>query len=270
VDNQRIFAKLRKIDLYLLTSAKISMIFLQDSAGIHFVMHVVQPVTYQTEGEKYMGRGAAMKELIVLAFLVTWLAVDVRAGLALNIALVPQSQLSSPDSPVNVTVFLTDFRPQTIGAFSFDVAFDPTVVSLTDVLFFSQLGDIAAGDAISFHDSTVGGGLATVSVGEVSLLDASALAALHRTSQLRLATLLFTTSGRDAARTALDLHNAVLSDEKGNPLTPTLVGDAEIVIPEPSTLVFFSTGLLGLVLLRRKSHTGQPKSETIRAMTSGV
>ena len=46
--------------------------------------------------------------------------------------------------------------------------------------------------------------------------------------------------------------NVILGDEWGDPLSATLASGTVSGVPEPNTMILLSSGLIGLVRLRRK------------------
>lgn len=126
----------------------------------------------------------------------------------------------------------------TLGAFSFDLFFDNSILDFSSVVFGNSLG-IAGIEAITGFDTPTAG---VVSLFEVSLLSTPDLDAFQ-SSIFTLATLTFKANALGTS--PLGLGNIVLSNADGNSL-------GENVVPEPSTILLLGIGLVVLVVFRKK------------------
>jgi hypothetical protein len=146
---------------------------------------------------------------------------------------------------------LTDGGPDSLGAFSVDVTFDPNVLSFEDATFTNFLGfpDI---QAITFIDNTTPG---IVYVDEISLLSVTDLDNLQEDSGV-LTLLKF--KGENPGLTPINLDNVVLSDALGIQLTNVTITETGVrVVPEPGTLFLLGAGLASLVGLSKKFRRNQ-------------
>ncbi len=208
---------------------------------------------------------------------------------ALNIGFVPSDQtvfVGTEDVAVDLVVSGLDelralydpFDPfsyhPSIGAFDIDVTFNTDVLSFAGYALGPSLGDPLVVDPIfgfpqaeDISDGEVGTGV--VNVGEVSLLWPDPLTdflgfgppyleELQPGDSVLLATLLF--DADEIGVSDLDFGLRILGDGYGadlRPITTAEVGRIEVVnapaaVPEPATILFLSTGLIGLASLRRR------------------
>lgn len=183
-----------------------------------------------------------------LAFVLTSTAVQ-----AVELGFVPPTQEVPGGTPVSVDVVISglgDFAPPSLGAFDLDIAFDPSILSLSSVVFGPFLGDIGLFEAIASDTPGVG----TVNVFEVSLLSDTDLDALQPSS-FPLVTLNFDTL--NSGTSPLTITAATLGDAFGDPLSYTASEGSVTVTPEPGTWVLMVSGLAGLLGIWRKRAVAQ-------------
>lgn len=144
---------------------------------------------------------------------------------------------------------LTDGGPDSLGAFSLDILYDPVILSFTSAVFGPFLGDT---DPLAFEtdffvdDLTPG----VVSLGETSFLFDFELDELQPAS-FGLATLSFT--GLTAGFSNLVMQNVVLSDALGFVISDRIIENASVsVVPEPATILLLAGGMAGLGVFGRK------------------
>lgn len=137
--------------------------------------------------------------------------------------------------------------PPTLGAFMIDILFDPSVLSLNNVVFGNLLGTLDVEALASYYDDLLPG---VVMLDETSFLFDVELDALQPDT-FTLATLEF--NGTGLGLSVLDTGLIDLSDATGVTLSPDVTLQGTIVevtgVPEPGTLILLLVGLAGLVIL---------------------
>lgn len=189
---------------------------------------------------------------VVLCCAVTLMAVPARA---VTLSLTPASQIVDPGTTAFVGLLVSGLPagtpPSSLGAFSLDVAFDSTVLTpkLTGPPFLSFLGNPTnALETNIVVDTSVSGKL---HLEELSLLPTETLDR-QQPAAFGLAFLPFATVNIPNVGSILRLENVVLSNALGDELSnPTLNNAQVITSPEPTTCVFFGTGLAGLLAYSR-------------------
>jgi hypothetical protein len=150
---------------------------------------------------------------------------------------------------VSVEVMVSDLGDgvaPSLGSFDGDVSFDPGLLTYSDVIFGSDLGEPITEALVSVD---VMGGVLTGTA--VSLLSPAELDALQGSS-VTLGTLLFVASGPGSGQ--IEVTRAQLSDAFGAPLAIDWLGSSPItVIPEPSTALLVACGLVGLAIRQRRA-----------------
>jgi hypothetical protein len=172
---------------------------------------------------------------------------------AVELGFVPPAQEVPVGTSVSVDVVISglgDFTSPSLGAFDLDIAFDPSILSLSSVVFGPFLGDISLAEAIASDTPGVG----TVNVFEVSFLLDFELDALQPGS-FPLVTLNFDTL--NSGTSPLTITSATLSDAFGYLLSYTASEGSVTVTPEPGTWVLMLSGLAGLLGIWRKRAVAQ-------------
>jgi len=146
---------------------------------------------------------------------------------------------------------LGNFQPLSLSSYDLSVAFDPSVLSLNNVTFGDQLDLFGFGSYQSWDEDPSG----LVNVFEVSFdfpwdLD------LLQAGDFVLTTLTFVAQA-EGTSTLDAFANYYLGDSFGDPLDwpETIQGTVTVraaQVPEPSTLLLFGTGLVGIGIFRRK------------------
>lgn len=181
-------------------------------------------------------------------------------ALALTISFVPSSQTIGLGGTAAVDIVATRSGMETVAAFDFDVAYDPTILTATGVAFGTML-DQGMGLSLQDYDLTTTPGVADLA--EVSFLsDVELLFYQGGTSTITLATLSFT--GNHVGASALSFINYGLggNDIKGagntayDTQTDLTLNRGSITvgavgIPEPLSLLLFGLGLAGLTGVSR-------------------
>jgi hypothetical protein len=152
---------------------------------------------------------------------------------------------------VSVDVLISGHAPgatPSIGAFDFNVGYDPAILSPAGVAFAPFLGDPSAGEALTGFSITPG----DLEFAEVSLLSPAALDGLQP-ADFRLATLSF--NAAVSGTTSVTFRTATVDDAFGNKLP---------AVPEPNTLVFAALGI-GIVVVRNRRGTSYSFDRFLRA-----
>jgi hypothetical protein len=167
---------------------------------------------------------------------------------AAHLSFVPQHSVAISGSTVSADILVSGLgggASPALGAFQFDVLFQPSIASVTAVDFGLSLGDPSLFAAITFWDATLG----PLSVASTSLLPPADLVASQAASFV-LATVHFVAGS--AGVTPLDFSAVVLSSEDGTILPFTSEsGSITVLAPEPATAALLAGTLAGAVLLRR-------------------
>jgi hypothetical protein len=180
-----------------------------------------------------------------------------REARAITLEIVPAVQDVALGGPVEVAIAISGLGDQaapSLGTFDVDVTFDLGILSFGGVTF----GDPVLGDQLdlfglgSVTTTTPGSGL--VNLFELSLDLPSKLDALQA-GAFTLATLSFVAVGIGSTPIGLALN--ALGDAEGASLdaqttagTARVAGDAGVA--EPSALILFGLGIVGLTLVRRR------------------
>jgi hypothetical protein len=177
----------------------------------------------------------------ILAFGVS-LAASSPARADAILTLEPSTGVAQPGDTVTFDLFISDVLD--LYSFQFDLAYDPSVFSLSAVDQGSFLGDSTTTDFLpGFSDPILGtvsfiGGLI---IGNSPGVSGSGI----------LATLTFTAVGL-ADPSLLTISNILLYDSALQPLNFTASGASVSTVPEPSSLALMGVGIAALYGRRRR------------------
>lgn len=195
-----------------------------------------------------------------LTALLAWSATD--TGQAATLSLEPSTPVVAPGGTVEIAIRISDLGDgvaPSVGAFDFNLLFDPLVFSFDAV----TSGDPTLGDLLGPISGTLNGSSVDPAVGSVNLfsvsLDLPADIDSLQPSEFMLASVQFTGVGEGVG--GFSLADIVFADAMGNELLPRIAGDASVSvvqasIPEASSLTAV-LGLISLALLRvRRARRG--------------
>jgi hypothetical protein len=193
-----------------------------------------------------------MRRPLILLGAACVLSFGAPSGAAL-IDFVPSDQTVALGAAVGVDLVISglgDFMAPSLGAFDFDLAYDPAILSAQSVTFTPLLGDGGLGQTIQGVDLGIPG---LVDLFIVSLLSQPELDSLQPESFV-LATFVFDAIGPGTS--ALTLTQVLLGDALGSDL-PAVAGTGRITVlttqvPEPSLTGLLIVATLGLVLTRKR------------------
>lgn len=195
------------------------------------------------------------KLLVALAVLL--LSLHAKANII--VTLEPTPQTISVGSPVSMDLVISglgNFSAPSLGGFSFDLNYNPAVLSATSLSFGSQL-DLGIFGSLRFSDLSTPG---SIHLDEVSFESSGDLAA-NQPSSFTLATLGFTGIGPGISGIGFSFGS--LSDENGQSLQ-FLTSEGQVTvngstgIPDGgSTLVLLAIGMAVIWLPRVRCHLCQ-------------
>jgi hypothetical protein len=169
---------------------------------------------------------------------------------AISLGFAPPVQNVISGQPVSVALVITDLgqlTPPSLSTFDLDLTFDPTLLAVRSVTFGDpQLGDQLDLLGLGSVTEATPGGPGRLNLFGLSLDDALTLHTLQA-GDFTLATLTYDTLASGTSLLGLTVN--ALGDAFGDPLLAEVEPGRVIItaIPEPSTLLFLSTGLLGLL-----------------------
>jgi hypothetical protein len=183
---------------------------------------------------------------------------------AINLSVEPSAQSVPAGSTVGVDIQIAGLgngTPPSLGAFDFDLTFDPSVLTLESLIFGDPgLGDLLGPVVGSTSGSTIDP-LGSLNMFAVSLDTPADLDAIQP-DQFILARIRFSATG--AGSSGLDLSSIILGDALGAPLIHDTVRGASVTVVQPvpeGSLV--GSGLFVLVFtvagtrwLQRQQATG--------------
>ncbi len=166
------------------------------------------------------------------------------------ITMTPSSQTIELGDTASIDVSISDFATdQYLGVYDFEVAFNDSILSVSNIIFGTELG-------FSFqNDFSFGADLHVVL--EASLEDAQYLID-NQASEFLLFTIEFTGTNYGSSSVALDY--VLLGDQDGNEITDVDFNSARITVdnpnavPEPSALGILFAGFAFIAMRKRANY----------------
>tara|TARA_R110002012_G_scaffold302230_1_gene503045 strand:+ start:1826 stop:2413 length:588 start_codon:yes stop_codon:yes gene_type:complete len=166
------------------------------------------------------------------------------------ITMTPSSQTIELGDTASIDVSISDFATdQYLGVYDFEVAFNDSILSVSNIIFGTELG-------FSFqNDFSFGADLHVVL--EASLEDAQYLID-NQASEFLLFTIEFTGTNYGSSSVALDY--VLLGDQDGNEITDVDFSSARITVnnpnavPEPSALGILFAGFAFIAMRKRANY----------------
>lgn len=173
---------------------------------------------------------------------------------AITIGFDPVSQEVYVGSPADVELVISGLGNGTwpsVGIFDLDISFDPSILDFASATF----GDPVLGDQLDIWD--LGGNPMDASITSPGVLNIYEVSLDlpwdlddFQADSFTLATLTFDTLA--VGTSSLDISINALGDAWGDPLSADVLSGSISPIPEPSTMLLVSCGLVGLVGFRRR------------------
>lgn len=167
------------------------------------------------------------------------------------ITMTPSSQTIELGDTASIDVSISDFATdQYLGAFDFELAFNDSILSVSNIIFGTELG-------FSFQDE-FSSGANLHAVLESSLEEAQYLID-NQASEFLLFTIEFTGTNYGSSSVAFD--SVLLGDQDGNEITDVDFNSARITVnnpnavPEPSALGILFAGLAVMAFRTRKARS---------------
>ena len=189
------------------------------------------------------------KALFFFLTLVLSLLLHASFARAISLDFVPSSQKVLVGNPLDVSIVisgLVDNAAPSLGTFDLDVLFNPLLLAFNSVVFGNQLDLFGLGS-----NTSVTPGAGNMNLFELSL-DLPGDLENQQAGSFTLASLTFNTLAVGVSPLSLSVN--ALGDATGNSLVADVSGGSitTTAIPEPSTLLLLGSGLIGLVVFKRK------------------
>jgi hypothetical protein len=193
-----------------------------------------------------------MRRLVLSVVLTVSILLSSASAMAITIGFDPTDQTVNVGTPVSVGLTISGLEDFSLSTFDLGVIFNPSILAFNSVVF----GDPVLGDQLDV--SRLGGNLTSFSVttpGTLNLFELSIDSEddlnNFQAGSFTLAMLTFNTLALGTSPLSISIN--ALGDALGNSLTADTQGGSVTAVPEPGTLLLFSSGLAGVVYLRRRS-----------------
>jgi hypothetical protein len=173
------------------------------------------------------------------------LALIVGQAFSAVISIAPVTQNVDIGSLFSVDILITELASDVdISTFDLELAYDKNIIEFSDYMLSDNLGSLTSGEAMDISEPELPGILNIASISFLENLD-------FQSASFKLATVTF--KGIASGISDLTLNVKDLGDFYANPLSAS-VQNGSVNVPEPSTVMLVSSGLvlLSLVSLRKK------------------